>query len=300
MNRFSIRTILACAILVSCGGSRGDPASPDQELQGPYFGQSPPGSVPLPFAPEIFTLELHSSPVFSPDGREVFWSEMDGGGIRWMRMVNGVWSGPSDPPFALPYSGEPVFGPRGDTLYFLSAHRSEESRGNWDEDVWRTARTGSAWSQAERLPPPVNDHPMHWGVSLAANRNLYFGQTEGAGGIYFSEFRDGEYLAPVPLGARVNSQHMETTPCVAPDESFLVFSRVVERGLGPIDLYVSFRNPDGSWGDAVPLSAVNTGEREISPRLSPDGEYLFFLRTVNGELMPFWVRATVITDLKPT
>ena len=220
MKNLPIRLTLVCVILVSCGGSGRDPALSGQEVRGSYLGQSPPGSVPLQFAPEIITLELHSSPVFSPDGREVFWTEMDGGGIRWMRLVNGVWSGPSDPPFALPNSGEPVFGPLGDTLYFLSAHRFEGSRGNWDEDVWRTARAGSGWTEAQRLPPPVNNHPMHWGVSLAANRNLYVGQTEGAGGIYFSEFRDGEYL--------------------------------------------------------------------------------FFLRTVNGELTPFWVRATVITDLQPT
>jgi hypothetical protein len=35
--------------------------------------------------------------------------------------------------------------------------------------------------------------------------------------------------------------------------------------------------------------------QEISPRLSPDGKYLFFLRTVDGELWPFWVSAHVVT-----
>jgi hypothetical protein len=212
---------------------------------------------------------------------------------------DGAWSEPRVAPFTLPYSGEPCFTPDGGTLYFLSAHRTEGSRSGFDENVWRVRLGEEGWSDPELLGGPVNDRPMHWGVSLAANGTLYLGQTDGSGDIWVSESRYGRYQDPVPLGPNVNSSDMETTPEVAPDESFLVFARVVANGRGPIDLYVSFRDPDGTWMPAVPLAAVNTSEREISPRLSPDGKYLFFLRTVDGELRPFWVSARVVTDLRP-
>jgi hypothetical protein len=289
--------LFALLLLMGCGSSTGPNPHGNPSLQGPYFGETPPGSTPVRFASQIITLELHSSPVFSSTGDEVFWSEMEGGGLQFMEVMDGEWSDPAPAPFALPYSGEPVYGPEGNTLYFLAGQRL--AGGEWDEDVWKVTKVGGAWSAPESLGSPVNDHPMHWGVSFAANGNLYIGHSGGDGEIFVSEFLDGVYQDPVPLPSTVNSTDMETTPCVAPDESYLVFTRVVEHGQGPIDLYVSFRGEDGSWSEAIPLSTLNTSEREISPRLSPDGEYLFFLRTVRGELRPFWVSSSVITTLQP-
>ena len=92
---------------------------------------------------------------------------------------------------------------------------------------------------------------------------------------------------------------MDSTPEVSPEGCFLVSSRVSEHGRGAIDLYASFQGPDGGWTEAVPLAAVNTSEGEISPRLSPDGKYLFFLRTVSGDLRPYWISTRVIQNALP-
>ena len=292
----SLALALVLGLLLACGCSPADANA--GALQGsPYLGESPPGIVPVPFAPHVFTRELHSSPVFSPGGDEVFWNEMEGGAIHVMKVEHGRWSEPAVASFTLPESGEPEYAVDGDVLYFLSGHRVGESQGDFDENVWKVTRTAEGWSRPQLLGSPVNDHPMHWGVSLAANGNLYFGHTGGSEDLFVAEYRDGVYQEPVPLGEAVNTEDLETTPEVAPDESYLLFSRVVDHGRGPIDLYVSFRGEDGSWLEAVPVLGVNTAEREISPRMSPDGEYLFFLRTVNGELMPFWVDARVIENL---
>ena len=45
-------------------------------LKGPYLGQKPPGMKPKIFAPGILSTghHEHSSPAFSADGREVYWS----------------------------------------------------------------------------------------------------------------------------------------------------------------------------------------------------------------------------------
>lgn len=43
-------------------------------LKGPYLGQKPPGVSPEIFAPGIISIDImnHSTPVFSPDGKEVY------------------------------------------------------------------------------------------------------------------------------------------------------------------------------------------------------------------------------------
>ena len=177
-------TLLVCGGLVLVAwGPRGRNAAnahpPVQEATTDYLGQARPGTIPVPFAHEILTRELHSSPVFSPGDDEIYWSEMEGGDIHFMRVEDGVWSTPRVAPFSLPYSGEPEFGRHDGALYFLSGHRFEGSQGEYDENVWKVVRTPEGWSPPEPLGPPVNDHPMHWGVSFADNGNLYFGHRGG-------------------------------------------------------------------------------------------------------------------------
>jgi len=225
----------------------------------------------------------------------VYWGEMEDG-IFGMVLVDGEWSPRTEASFNIPYSGEPVFSVEGDALYFASQHSHAGSQGQWDEDVWKVVRTDEGWSAPEPLGPMVNDHPMHWGVSLAANGNLYFGRTGGSGDIYVAEFRGGAYQEAKPLGPGVNSEHGEGTPHVAPDESYLVFSRNAPEG---IDIFVSYRNDAGGWSEAEALTAVNTPDGETCPRVSPDGAYLFFLRRPDRDWKPYWVSATVITDLAP-
>ncbi|MGD2123789.1 MAG: hypothetical protein PVJ76_18715, partial [Gemmatimonadota bacterium] len=267
-----------------------------QEPTPPYLGEAAPGRTPIPFAPHVFTRELHSSPVFAPNMTEVFWSEMEGGDIHFMTALDGRWSEPRVAPFSLPYSGEPVFAPDGNTLYFLSPHEFEGSQSRCDENVWVVARDGEGWSDPEPLGPVVNDHPMHWGVSLAGNGNLYFGRTGESGGIFVSEFSDGHYQEPSPLSSSSNVRIEGTTPEVAADEGWLVFARGEGTSSETLDLFVTFRTPDGQWTDPVPMDGANSQEMEISPRISPDGEYLFFLRRVEDELRPFWVSADIIQE----
>jgi hypothetical protein len=78
-------------------------------------------------------------------------------------------------------------------------------------------------------------------------------------------------------------------PFVAADGSYLLFQR-------NNDLHVSFRGPDGRWLAPVPLPpTVNTPEGELCPVVSPDGRYLFFMRSYHV----YWVDAAIIEDLRP-
>jgi hypothetical protein len=61
-----------------------------------------------------------------------------------------------------------------------------------------------------------------------------------------SEFKEGSYSEPEPLGSEINSNNYEGPPYVAPDESYMIFSSFGAGGYGLCDLYISFRGEDGT------------------------------------------------------
>ena len=94
--------------------------------------------------------------------------------------------------------------------------------------------------------------------------------------------------------------------------------------MGGGDLYIGFREADGSWSEAANLGpAVNSTAIDYCPNLTPDGRYLFFTsrRSViaaspenpltydalvrqlsapgNGNDDLYWISAEVIERLRP-
>ena len=127
--------------------------------------------------------------------------------------------------------------------------------------------------------------------------DLYFaGQSPGGlglGDIFCARFSGGSYEPPVNLGAPVNSAAIEDTPFISPDGSYLLFAR-------DYDLWVSFRDGDGGWGESVSLgSPVNSPWVEICPMVTADGKYLFFLSQRDGLSHAYWAKADVIEKARP-
>ena len=77
---------------------------------GSYFNMEPPGIRPEIFAPGIISTEYHehSSPMFSRDGKEVYWSVFYNFWgpqvIVFMRYDNNRWTRPRVAPFSGQYS----------------------------------------------------------------------------------------------------------------------------------------------------------------------------------------------------
>ncbi|MDH4196240.1 MAG: hypothetical protein OEW05_02410, partial [Candidatus Aminicenantes bacterium] len=188
-------------------------------------------------------------------------------------------------------------------------------------DIWVVHRTEGGWSEPKNIGSPVNSEQHESWASLAENGNLYFFRDSGGGAravggavvrrpsdgtppvvdIYCSKFIDGRYTAPEKLGPEVNSDAVDLDPTVAPDESYLVFHSNRPGGFGQMDLYISFRNGDGSWTPAVNMGdKINSAGNEASGRVSADGAYFFFnkgdLRTrTSGR---YWVSAKIFEELR--
>ncbi|MFC1726134.1 hypothetical protein ACFL4T_10945 [candidate division KSB1 bacterium] len=271
----------------------------NQELSGPYLGQIPPGKTPKVFAPEIISMEVHGGLVFSPDGKEVYWDLMDGKNILFMKLKNKKWTEPAEVSFHSEYkTSDPVFSIDGKKMFFNSTFPLTSTQKDYEEKIWVVERQNNGWSEPRPLNNAVNSlSRIHWQLSVAANGNLYFGADSD---VYMAKPVNGEYKLVEKLGTAVNTEFIDQAPYIAPDESYLIFSR---HG-GDIkysDLFISFKDGDGNWTEAKNIGEpVNSSGNDICAHVTADGKYLFYNRNhgPNGKLTVFWVSASIIYDLR--
>jgi len=273
-------------------------------LEGDYLGQKPPGEKAELFGLGIISSiwGIHSTAVFSPDGNEVYWTPMmsfpgeiySRGGLLMMKRAGGRWTPPVWAPFSGPKGQDdvPFFSGDGKRIYFISRRPLPGESRNGSEKIWYADRTPAGWSEPKPLDPNVNSMHMHWEFSLDRQGNVYFaGQSPGGLGlndVYFARFKGGKYEKPVNLGEPVNSAAGEESPFVAPDGSYLLFSR-------QYDLWASFRGEGEVWTAPIKLGPeVNSPSVELCPIVTADGKYLFFLSQRDGESHAYWVSAGVI------
>ena len=289
------------------------------KLTGPYLGQKPPGKTPEPFAQDIFDFRYayyHTSINFSPDGQEVYWSQDNTyrranpndpiiKGICVSKIENGHWTTPKFASFSgLNISDDaPIISPDGKNLYFVTTRPIEKRGKSGGETIWVVDRIPDGWSEPKPLPPAINSiEGIHWGISVDNRGNLYFGATAG---IYCSKYENGEYQRAEKLDLPINKPNSGNfCPFISPDGSYLIFTRWENKTRR---LFISFRNKDGSWSSPKAINSViemNEGHGQISPYVSPDGKYLFFLDEVGDgvntrlDSRHYWVDASFIEKMR--
>lgn len=263
------------------------------EISGPYLGQKPPGLAAERFAPGLIDDEVHTAAVFSPDGREVYWSYMalEPNEIVYMSVTNGIWRHPQVVSFASRFfdSDDPCFSPDGKRLFFTSWRPVRWTQiFNLTEGIWYVERTEQGWSTPQAVGKAINSMNLHWQFSVAKNGSLYF---SSEGDIYRSVYMNEHYQQPIKLGNQINTPSNEGHPFIAPDESYLLFSSHKQKdSLGDYDLYFSIQDDDGSWSKTINLGdKVNSKHQELYPVVSPDEKYLFFISNRDGMHNIYWV-----------
>jgi Tol biopolymer transport system component len=272
--------------LTGCTGKNNFPL-----LKGPYLGQKPPGITPEIFAPGIISRGYAEYQIsFTQDGKELFlWlgENRPYSVILSMKEDKSGWGS-----FHIcSFSGKYVdmkcsLSPDGNRLLF-SSNRPRQGNGEPEDnlDIWYVERSPEGWSQPRRFDSAVNTDSHDYYPTLSETGNLDF-MSDRPGGtgeddIYYSPLVNGKLTEAVNIGPAVNTILNEGDPYISPDESYLIFcSRDREGGFGNNDLYISFRNPDGSWTQAMNMEeTINTAAEEVCPIVSHNGRYFFFQAT---------------------
>ena len=260
------------------------------ELKGSYLGQKPPGKSAELFAPEIITFEVHDSPIISRDESEFYIPTFEG--IKYYKMVDGVWSSPATLPFEVPANFNGMFiSPDGKRLYFLLYE-------NGDENFYVSVKEEDIWGPLRSLGDSINQFNTHWQFTTALNENFYF-SSEAT--IMVSVFDGRNYLKAVPVKLE-NGENMEGgTPFIALDESYIIYSTGGTERYKMADLHISYKLKNNKWSMPINLGTSINDETSIDlcPVISPNGKYLFFIsRRDEGVFSLYWAEASFIEELK--
>jgi ankyrin repeat protein len=268
-------------------------------LSGYYLGQDPPSDGPELFAPDIVSGakedDNHGSIAFMPDGKEIYWNmRWEGTWKIWTtKLKNNKWTKPQLASFCgdnPAMDDNPFITTDGQKLFFTSGRPGSVSENK--ENIWFVKRTSSGWSEPKPASAEVNAMQLHWGISVADSGTLYFGgvgqDTFGSTDIYYSRLVNGVYSTPVNMGAEINSIDTDHCPYIAPDESYIIFSRFGRTGRG---FYISFKDKSGRWLKPVSIHEYLEG---VCPLISPDGKYFFF----NSDGI-HWMPGSFIEALRP-
>lgn len=275
------------------------------KLTGPYLGQKPPGMTPEMFAPGIISkrLSVHSSPCFSPDKKEVYWTVMNNQEpmrIVFMKEENGFWTQPQK----VSFTGEaadanPFFSTNGRILFFKSL------RGNISA-LWKTERENGTWSDPQNLGSPFSSTGLAWQASVTRDGVIYFVKsTSGFGShdIYKARRKNRTYGLAEKIAPPVNSTVDDWQVFIEPDEEYIIFGRYQKPNHPLNGLYVSFLNKNGNWTEPIRMGKeINGDHGAYWPYVSPDKKYLFFVSDMdngNWHYDVYWVNAKIIEELKP-
>jgi len=269
MKSILLSMLLLLSVLMMSSVSHSQDAIPIPD--GPYLGQTPPGSTPEIFAPGIVNTEEYREieGMFGADMKTFYFVRRAGKershGLAVIEYKNNQWH----ESVVKQDVSEPSISPDGMTIYFKNKYMELTSAG---------------WSELKSLGAPFGNIDI-MRLSASSNGTYYFDTytKKQDTPLRYSRLIDGKYEQPKPLGQQFGIGRYNAHPFIAPDESYIIFDSQREGGYGKSDLYISFRAADGSWGLAINMGdKINTTNAENYPSVSPDGKYLFFDRRIKS------------------
>lgn len=281
----------------------------DQDLKLSTLGKELPGKEPKIFSPGFICIEnrIEGRGSFSPDGNQFYYTVSDlnfrNQKIFYSVYKDNIWSEPDTAKFSQKYANwEPFFSSDGQKLFFTS-NRNPDTLSN-HKDFYYVTRVGDGWSEPQIVEKPINSQFTEVFFSQSKNGNVYFtsNRPKGKGSSYIhlaTKQPDGTFLV-TKIGRPMNRFYSNWDPCIAPDESFMIFPAVrLFRISHKADLYITYKTED-HWTKPKNLGKlINTKANEYGPFLSPDNKVLFFIRLAEGQKGEiYWIDINTIKDFK--
>ena len=296
---------------------RRNPYRPGQPtgLQGSYLGQTPPGTIPVLFAPGTVSLAFATEGfgAMSPDGKAFFFEARgrtpglqvappaglarygaEAPAVLVTRLGSGGWTFPEPAAFTAGFAArEPHVSPKDGRVYwewFRALPAGEPDPQNIGTGIWASRPTASGWSEPAFVGQGMAVTSSRAGEVFVTDLSEI---TKGNGYVVAVRMKDGKFagferLQGGPETLRSEKVRNLAHPVIAPDGSYLLF----DAGGPPTRL--CFRNGDGTWGESIDLSQHGLGRASVNS-ISPDGKYLFLSR--GGDI--YWVSTQLIEALRP-
>lgn len=167
------------------------------------------------------------------------------------------------------------------------------------QNIWVAHRekVDDPWGTPVKLPDTINS-PAYTQATASVSKNGHFllfaspNRPDGYGkqDIYIS-FRshthdDSDWGPAANIGAPINGPAGDRAPVLFEDEDTgrIVLFFTSNRS-GNDDLYTSTLQPDGTWGEVVPIAELNSSVEDSFPVLSRDGLEIYFVSYRPGSMV---------------
>lgn len=180
--------------------------------------------------------------------------------------------------------GPACFSKDGNTIYFTRNLTGKKEELVTDKQqlnhlrIYRSVLSDLGWSAPELLSFDDKNYSVgHPALSKDEKRLYFVSDKEGGFGgtdIYYSDYKDGRWSAPVNAGELINTAANEMFPVINVDEQgkeYLHFSTAGRPGMGGLDIYVA-EVKDNTIGKPQHLQApLNSYGDDFGLVLKPDG-----------------------------
>jgi len=177
--------------------------------------------------------------------------------------------------------------------FFEDVYQAELVKGNMSEEKLNTKDSSGSEHYAlitefeyinfKRMGENFNTAGHDAGIQLGADdKVLYFYRDAD---IWEIDLDQVESKEPQKMGGNVNSKEQESSIFFSYDGTKLFIASNREGGYGGLDIYVSEKQSDGTWGVAKNLGPnINTKFDEDAPYFDLDGKTLFFSSAGNSSI----------------
>ena len=277
----SILIVAGLLSLLACNTKKQNSKDSDSlVIENPYFGEKLPGLIPKIFAPGVISINgrYEHGISFSPKLDEVYFSANKKGedpSIYFSRIEDNKWTAPKKANFTKgKKAGEmhPFVSHKGDKIYFTAHNEFTLPEHKESSKTWYVNRVKNDWGKAKQLVSPINND-FNFYSNQAKNGDLYYTNVS-KWKIYYAPNINGEFPEKHELDIKSGVHGF-----ISPSQDYLVVNsrnRVDKERKS--DIYVYFKENDGTWSDAINLgSDVNSNFSETCPSITPDGKILFLV-----------------------
>ena len=213
---------------------------------------------------------------------------------------------------------QPTLTKDGLTLYFSSGRPTDPTDVVTDLNIWvaqractDSANAACAWQEPQLLGPEINtefnepspalsrdEHQLFFASQRArencaaepCDRDLYVSYRENVND-------DFGWQTPVNLGPNINGSGEDLAPSYFENGDEGLPQLFFTRGLLAVaDLYVSYMQPDGSWGPASAISELNSsGAADARPSIGHNGLEIYYWSNRTGTAQIYYATRESVT-----